>query len=122
VENLVGYAKADLLVPQAPFGDLAAANAAAAQWCAEVNGVVHSEICAVPAERLVIERELLAGLPSLRASIGKFVTRKAGPAVLRPVRLGALLRPGPADRRPGAAAHRRRAASGDHDRGRGGRG
>src|SRR5579863_3673245 len=76
VENLVGYAKADLMVPQAPFGDLAAANAAAAAWCAEVNGVVHSEICAVPAERLVTERELLAPLPSLRASIGKMVTRK----------------------------------------------
>ncbi len=39
VENLVGYAKRDLMVPQAPFGDLAAANAAAAAWCAEVNGV-----------------------------------------------------------------------------------
>jgi len=76
VENLVGYAKADLMVPQAPFGDLAAANAAAAAWCAEVNGAVHSEICAVPAERLVIERELLGPLPSLRASIGKRVTRK----------------------------------------------
>ena len=76
VENLVGYAKSDLMVPQAPFGDLAAANEAAAAWCAEVNGVVHSEICAVPAERLVIERELLAPLPSLRASIGKMVTRK----------------------------------------------
>jgi len=76
VEHLVGYAKADLMVPQAPFGDLALANAAAAAWCAEVNGVVHSEICAVPAERLVIERELLAPLPSLRASIGRQVTRK----------------------------------------------
>jgi hypothetical protein len=38
--------------------------------------VVHSEICAVPAEQLVIERELLAGLPSLRPSIGRVVTRK----------------------------------------------
>ena len=76
VENLVGYAKSDLMVPQAPFGDLAAANAAAAAWCAEVNGAVHSEICAVPAERLVIERELLAPLPSLRASIGRRVIRK----------------------------------------------
>jgi transposase len=75
-ENLVGYAKADLMVPQAPFGELAAANAAAAAWCAGVNGVTHSEICAVPAERLVTERELLAPLPSLRASIGKMVTRK----------------------------------------------
>jgi transposase len=76
VEHLVGYAKADLMVPQAPFGDLAAANAAAAAWCAEVNGVTHSEICAVPAEQLVIERELLATLPSLRASIGRQVVRK----------------------------------------------
>jgi transposase len=76
VENLVGYAKRDLMVPQAPFGDLAGANAAAAAWCAEVNGAVHSEICAVPAERLVTERELLGPLPSLRASIGRLVTRK----------------------------------------------
>jgi len=76
VENLVGYAKTDLMIPQAPFGDLAAANAAAAAWCAEVNGAVHSEICAVPAERLVTERELLAPLPSLRASTGRLVTRK----------------------------------------------
>ena len=76
VENLVGYAKRDLMVPQAPFGDLAAANGQAAAWCAEVNGVTHSEICAVPAEQLVIERELLAPLPSLRASIGRLVTRK----------------------------------------------
>jgi transposase len=76
VENLVGYAKADLIVAQAPFGGFTAANAAAAAWCAEVNGVVHSEICAVPAERLVIERELLAPLPSLRPSVGKLVMRK----------------------------------------------
>jgi len=76
VEHLVGYAKRDLMVPQAPFGDLAAANAAAAAWCAEVNGVSHSEICAVPAEQLVIERELLAPLPSLQASIGRQVSRK----------------------------------------------
>ena len=51
------------------------ANEEAAGWCAEVNGAVHSEICAVPAERLVTERELLAPLPSLRASTGKTVTR-----------------------------------------------
>ena len=76
VENLVGYAKLDLMVPQAPFGDLSEANAAAAAWCIEVNAAVHSEICAVPAEQLVIERELLAPLPSLRASIGRLVTRK----------------------------------------------
>jgi hypothetical protein len=76
VENLVGYAKADLVVPQAPFAGPAAANTAAAAWCAEVNGAVHSEICAVPVERLVTERELLAPLPSLRAAIGRLVMRK----------------------------------------------
>src|ERR1700728_5235181 len=32
VERLVGYAKADLMVPQVPFGDLAAANTAARAW------------------------------------------------------------------------------------------
>jgi transposase len=52
VENLVGYAKRDLIVAQAPFTDMTAANIAASQWCAEVTGVPHSEICAVPAERL----------------------------------------------------------------------
>jgi transposase len=76
VENLVGYAKADLMVAQAPFSGLTAANEAARAWCAEVNGAVHSEICAIAAERLMTERELLAPLPSLRASIGKTVTRK----------------------------------------------
>jgi hypothetical protein len=76
VENLVGYAKSDLMIPRAPFEDLALANTAAIGWCREVNAAVHSEICAVPAERLIVERELLAGLPSLRASIGRVVTRK----------------------------------------------
>jgi Integrase core domain len=67
VEHLVGYAKSDLIVPQAPFGGgVAAANDAARSWCGEVNAVVHSEICAVPAERLAHERELLGSLrPSL---------------------------------------------------------
>ena len=76
VEHLVGYAKSDLMMPQAPFGDLAAANAAAAAWCAEVNGAMHTEICAVPAERLVIERELLAPAAVAAGQIGRQVTRK----------------------------------------------
>jgi transposase len=68
VENLVGYAKRDLLVPLAVDGavDLAAANAAAAGWCQEVNGRRHSEIAAVPSERFAAtEAALLAPLPSL---------------------------------------------------------
>jgi transposase/phage tail protein X len=76
-ENLAGYAKADLIVPNAPFSDLASANAAARAWCAEVNAAVHSEVCAIPAERLMIERELMSELPSLRPSIGRSVIRKA---------------------------------------------
>lgn len=71
VEHLVGYAKRDLIVPAEPdAGDLAAANRAAASWCAEVNAAVHSEVCAVPAERLQHERELLGELPSLRPELG----------------------------------------------------
>jgi hypothetical protein len=81
VENLVGYAKTDLMIPGAGgsgdrFTDVGAANTAAAAWCVEVNAAMHSEICAVPTERLIIERELLGPLPSLRASIGRSVTRK----------------------------------------------
>ncbi|GAA3602794.1 hypothetical protein GCM10022419_103900 [Nonomuraea rosea] len=77
VENLVGYAKRDLVVPQAPFEDLAVANIAARTWCAEVNGVPHSEICAIPAERLSAEQEVMSALPSLRPAIGKPpITRK----------------------------------------------
>ncbi len=88
VENLVGYAKTDLLVPlsiddepgQAWKGEgsgLARANARAASWCAEVNTAVHSEICAVPADRLEVERPLLGALPSLRLQVGpKPITRK----------------------------------------------
>ncbi|HET9655785.1 MAG TPA: IS21 family transposase [Kineosporiaceae bacterium] len=71
VEALVGYAKRDLMVPVEPsVADLAAANDAAARWCIEVNAKVHSEIYAVPAERLAAERELLGVLPSLRLEFG----------------------------------------------------
>ena len=77
VENLVGYAKDDLMVPQAPFADLVTANAAAASWCGEVNANLHSEICAIPADRLDAERPLLAALPSLRPEFGaRPTTRK----------------------------------------------
>jgi transposase len=88
VENLVGYAKDDLLIPLSIDDDpgqawkgkgagLARANARAAAWCTEVNTRTHSEICAVPAERLVSERKLLGALPSLRLQIGpKPITRK----------------------------------------------
>ncbi len=85
VENLVGYAKDDLMVPltleddpwKGPGSGLARVNARAATWCAEVNAATHSEICAVPAQRLETERGLLAVLPSLRLEVGpKPVARK----------------------------------------------
>jgi len=78
VENLCGYAQTDLLLPallEDEGLDLAAANAAARAWCAEVNGQVHSEICAVPAERLVTEREVLRPLPSRRPPLRAGETR-----------------------------------------------
>jgi transposase len=71
VENLVGYAKRDLMISEQPSAtDVTAANAAAAAWCSEVNAAVHSEICAVPTVRLERERELLGVLPELRCEIG----------------------------------------------------
>jgi transposase len=84
VENLCGYAQRDLAVPlltdAALTGtpvDLRGANTAAAAWCAEVNAALHSEIMAVPDERLAVERDLLGPLPSLRLAIGApSVTRK----------------------------------------------
>jgi transposase len=72
VEHLVGYAKRDLIVAAEPqLSDLPVANAAAAAWCAEVNAEQHSEICAVPDERLKQERALMGALPSLRPELGR---------------------------------------------------
>lgn len=84
VENLVGYAQRDLAVPLFTEADIAGttvsvhdANAAAKAWCVEVNSRVHSEICAIPEQRLVDERAVLGRLPSLRLQIGPPpVTRK----------------------------------------------
>jgi hypothetical protein len=77
VENLCGYAQRDLAVPllteAAVAGtplDIRAANTAAGEWCAEVNAAMHTEIQAIPDERLIVERELLQPLPSLRLQVG----------------------------------------------------
>jgi transposase len=85
VENLCGYAQRDLAVPlltQAAIEGTAvnvrSANMAAVTWCAEVNAAVHSEICAIPDERLRVEQQVLQALPSLRLQIG-------APSVLRKV-------------------------------------
>jgi transposase len=84
VENLVGYAQRDLAVPLLTEAEIAGrtlsvheANAAAKLWCREVNARRHTEICAIPDERLLTEREVLGALPSLRLQIGPPpVTRK----------------------------------------------
>lgn len=77
VENLVGYAQRDLVVPLLTDGQLSgrpigvdAANAAAKVWCAQVNARSHSEISAIPDERLAVERKVLRPLPSLRLEVG----------------------------------------------------
>jgi hypothetical protein len=79
VEHLAGYVQRDLIVPSLLTGgwaDLASANAAAVAWCAEVNGQVHSETAAVPAEQLLVEREVLRPLPSLRPPLRAGEPRK----------------------------------------------
>jgi transposase len=87
VEALVRYAKSDLVVPADDFaGDLAVANAAAVAWCEEVNAAVHSQIAAVPHERLIVERDVLRALPSLRPTMRLGATRKVDK--LSTVRIG----------------------------------
>lgn len=83
VEHLCGYAQDDLAVPlltEAALADeqvdLRALNAQAELWCAEVNADVHSEICAVPNDRLLDERTVLTALPSLRPTIGSGSVRR----------------------------------------------
>jgi transposase len=76
VENLVGYAKRDLMIPEELTSrDLRRANELARDWMEEVNAATHSEICAKPAERLEVELELLGPLPQLRAATGTVVYR-----------------------------------------------
>jgi transposase len=70
VENLVGFAKRDLIVPAAPsVQDLASANAEAVRWCTEVNAVMHSEIVAVPIQRLEQERQVLGAFRRCAARV-----------------------------------------------------
>jgi transposase len=75
VENLVGYAKRDVPIPDAD-SDLVSWNEAAVEWCAERNGIEHSETCAVPVDRLAVEAGLLRPLPSARPRIGRAEIRK----------------------------------------------
>jgi transposase len=77
VEALVGYAKADLMVPGAGgWNGLAEANRAAVAWCEEVNARTHSETQAIPDQRLVAEQQVLHPLPSLRPPLRHGESRK----------------------------------------------
>jgi transposase len=83
VENLCGYAQDDLAVPllteaaiAGDQADLRLLNKEADRWCAEINATVHSQICAVPNQRLADERTVLAPLPSLRPTIGSESVRR----------------------------------------------
>jgi transposase len=77
VENLAGYVQRDLIVAsQHEWQGVDDANVAARAWCDEVNAAVHSEIAAVPAQRLVTEREVLRALPSLRPPLRRGERRK----------------------------------------------
>src|SRR6266511_1677798 len=110
VENLVGYAKADLVIPGDPLASLAERNADAVQWCAEVNGRMHSETCAVPAERLELERDALRPLPSLRPPLRQGELRTVDR--LATIRFGSARYSGPralAAGARGAGAQRQRA-------------
>ena len=106
VENLVGYAKTDLMVPQLPFYDLWTANDAAEVWCAEVNAAIHSEIVAVPLRAAGQGAGAVAA-----AAVAAARDRDQGDlaegrqAVLHPVRVGPLLGAVPADRPPGHHHH-----------------
>jgi len=85
VENLVGYAKSDLVTVLDP-SDVDACNRAAGLWMVEVNGAQHSEICALPATRLEEERKLLRTRPSLRPVVRRGEMRKVDK--MQTVRLG----------------------------------
>lgn len=76
VEALVGYAKSDLVVPAEDWVDSDDANLDAPVWCHEVNSRMHTEICAIPSERLVEERRVMRALPSLRPPLRRGETRK----------------------------------------------
>jgi transposase len=79
VENLCGYVQTDLIVPallEQDWPDCATGNAAARAWCTEVNNQIHSEIAAIPAERLLSEREVLRPLPAQRPPLRAAEHRK----------------------------------------------
>lgn len=75
VEALVRFTKSDL-IPYEGFESLDEANRAARDWCSEVNGEVHYETRARPAERLETERPLFRRLPARRPAVACGEERK----------------------------------------------
>ena len=76
VERLVGYAQSDLIVPAGGWERHTQANEAARAWCQEINGREHAETAAIPAERLLVERQVLRPLPTTHPSLVVGVQRK----------------------------------------------
>ena len=112
VENLVGYAKRDLIVPQAPFNDLAAANVAARSGAPRSTACRTRRSARSRPSGWSAERDLLrrAAVVAAGASAGPRVTTEGRPALLHPVRLGPLLGAHAPDRR--ACRRRSRPAGG----------
>ena len=83
MEHPCGYAQSDLVVPLVTEATIWVCRSA---WprpmrpprggVARVNAAVHSEIAAVPDERLAVERDVLGRLPSLRCEIGAASVRR----------------------------------------------
>ena len=105
VENLVGYVKSDLMIPE----ELSRRRPRRCQR--QGRGLVRrSERSGAlrdpwqsPPNGWSIERALLGDLPSLRARIGKVVVAQGRPPELCPVRLGPLLGADGPHRSPGRA-------------------
>ena len=119
VENLVGYSKLDLLVPQAPVSDVDGANVTAAGWCARgERGRALRDLCCArrtPGRRT----HALLALAVAAATHGQGRAAQGGQAELRPLRIGPLLgaagprgQGGRGRRHPGP--HRGRAPGGLH--------
>ena len=76
VEALVGYAKSDLVVPAGRSADVAAANDGSPGLVRRGERRVHSEIAAVPAQRLATERGCSGRCPRCGRRCGEVERRK----------------------------------------------
>ncbi|MGH3864715.1 MAG: IS21 family transposase [Pseudonocardiaceae bacterium] len=118
-EASVRIAKADLVPTEVnlleAYPDMGSLQTACDAFCAGVNGRRHRETGAIPAERLIVERERLHVLPSAPYAAALGETRLVNTDQRSAVRVGALLHPARAGRHRGVgprgrgrAGHRRR--------------